>query len=118
MKRFWPDLLKKTPAYFILVLCEFIPRINGGLCVKDFYKAMENLIWVTQLGLSLLLPPVFFLGLAHWLVTRWGWPVWVWLPAILLGLATAAVTFRSFAARWLRDSRRDAEHRPSGFNRH
>ena len=86
--------------------------------LKDFYKAMEHLVWVTQLGFSLLFPLVCFLWLAHWLVSSHGWPAWIWLPAILLGLATGAATFRSFASSWLKQSKRDAQNRPTGFDKH
>lgn len=110
--------LKKHSRHVILIKdCEVLDRTEDA-ALKEFYKAMEHLVWVTQLGFSLLFPLVCFLWLARWLVGSHGWPAWIWLPAILLGLATGAATFQSFAARWLRQSRRDAAHRPSGFDKH
>ena len=86
--------------------------------MKEFPKGMDRVAFLLPLLCSLLFPLVCFLWLAHWLVGSHGWPAWIWLPAILLGLATGAATFKSFAARWLRQSRRDAAHRPSGFDKH
>ena len=55
--------------------------------MKGWYKALEDLVWLTQLGLNMLLPLVMCLGGAWWAVNSWSWPEWVFLPAILLGLA-------------------------------
>ena len=58
--------------------------------MKGWYKALEDLVWLTQLGLNMLLPLVMCLGGAWWAVNSWSWPEWVFLPAILLGLAAGA----------------------------
>lgn len=87
--------------------------------MKEIYAALENLVWVTQLGFSLLFPLVVFLWLAHWLTGSLGWPLWVYVPAILLGLATGAQTFRSFAQRMMKKAQKDLdEKKPMGFNKH
>ena len=65
--------------------------------MKGWYKALEDLVWLTQLGLNMLLPLVMCLGGAWWAVNNWSWPEWVFLPAILLGLAAGAQNFWSFA---------------------
>ena len=67
--------------------------------MKGWYKALEDLVWLTQLGLNMLLPLVMCLGGAWWAVNNWSWPEWVFLPAILLGLAAGAQNFWYFAAR-------------------
>ena len=53
--------------------------------MKGWYKALEDLVWLTQLGLNMLLPLVMCLGGAWWAVNNWSWPEWGFLPAILLG---------------------------------
>lgn len=65
--------------------------------MKGWYKALEDLVWLTQLGLNMLLPLVMCLGGAWWAVNNWSWPEWVFLPAILLGLAAGAQNFWYFA---------------------
>lgn len=60
---------------------------EGSRTVKGWYKALEDLVWLTQLGLNMLLPLVMCLGGCWWAVSHWGWPMWVYLPAVLLGLA-------------------------------
>ena len=61
--------------------------------MKGWYKALEDLVWLTQLGLNILLPLVMCLGGAWWAVNSWSWPEWVFLPAILRGLAAGAQHF-------------------------
>ena len=44
---------------------------EGGRTVKGWYKALEDLVWLTQLGLNMLLPLVMCLGGCWWAVSRW-----------------------------------------------
>ena len=72
---------------------------EGSRTVKGWYKALEDLVWLTQLGLNMLLPLVMCLGGCWWAVSHWGWPMWVYLPAVLLGLAAELLGLRQRAAR-------------------
>ena len=45
---------------------------EGGRTVKGWYKALEDLVWLTQLGLNMLLPLVMCLGGCWWAVSHWG----------------------------------------------
>lgn len=92
-------------------------RTQEGATLKKMYAALENLVWVTQLGLSLLLPLVCCMALAFWMTVHWGVGGWIFVPAVLLGLATGAATFRRFAQMWLRRIQKE-QRPPAGFNRH
>ena len=50
--------------------------------MNELYKALEQLVWVGQLGFSLLFPLVCALGGCWWL-TRQGVGGWVWVPGLL-----------------------------------
>lgn len=52
-------------------------------------KALRLLIWLTQLGLSVALPPAGFIWLAVWLRKTYALGVWVLIVGIVLGFATA-----------------------------
>ena len=80
---------------------------RGTDAVKGLYKTLEDLVWLTQLGLNLLLPLVLCLG-GCW---------WVYIPAILLGLAAGAQNFWVFAKEHLKRARKDKPRRV-GFNSH
>ena len=88
-----------------------------GTTLKGWYKALEDLVWLTQLGLNMLLPLVMCLGGCWWAVSHWGWPMWVYLPAVLLGLAAGAQNFWVFVKERLDRSKKDKPRR-TGFNSH
>ena len=85
--------------------------------MKGWYKALEDLVWLTQLGLNMLLPLVMCLGGAWWAVNSWSWPEWVFLPAILLGLASGAQNFWYFAKEHLDRAKKEKPKRV-GFKSH
>ena len=52
-------------------------------------KDLKLLIWVTQLGLSVAVPPAMFILLALWLRDSCGWGGWVLWVGIVLGAVSA-----------------------------
>ena len=58
-------------------------------------KNISMLVWLTQLGLSVVLPPVGFLWLASWLKNSRGWGNWVIWLAIVLGVSCAVEGLRT-----------------------
>ena len=56
-------------------------------------------------------------GGAWWAVNSWSWPEWVFLPAILLGLASGAQNFWYFAKEHLDRAKKEKPKRV-GFNSH
>ena len=49
-------------------------------------KQLQKLLWLTQLGVSLVTPPLLCLLLGHLAQSKWGWGTWVMVAAILSGL--------------------------------
>ena len=45
--------------------------LGGKTALKGWYKALEDLVWLTQLGLNMLLPLVLCLAGCWWAVERW-----------------------------------------------
>jgi len=52
-------------------------------------KDITLIFWLTQLGLSVALPPAGFILLAVWLRDRFSWGDWVVWAGILLGVICA-----------------------------
>ena len=81
-------------------------------------RNLQLLLWVTQLGLMLTLPPIVLTAGAVWLRERFALGGWVVLLGVLLGLGTAVSGARDF----FRFARRDEEEREGGdsvaFNAH
>lgn len=86
--------------------------------MKEIYQALEDLVWLVQLGLSMMMPLLLCLGGCWWAVSHWGWPGWLYLPAVLLGLASGAQTFAAFSRRMIRRARKKTPQSRVGFNDH
>ena len=62
--------------------------------MKDLYDAARHLVWLTQFGLSVVLPPVLFLLGAVWLRKQFGLGGWVILVGFALGMVAAIGSLR------------------------
>lgn len=58
-------------------------------------KNLSMLVWLTQLGLSVAVPPVGFIMLAVWLRDRFALGSWIIWTGIALGLICAAEGLRT-----------------------
>ena len=85
--------------------CGRHPQKGAAQNLKGWYKALEDLVWLTQLGLNMLLPLVLCLAGCWWAVEHWGWPEWLFLPAVGLGLAAGAQNFWVFCKERLERSK-------------
>ena len=85
--------------------------------MQSKFKFMQGLVWVTQVGLSILCPLLLFILGAVWLQRKFalgGWVIAVGIALGLLGAAGATVnTFRMLHR--LPDENKD---KPVGFNDH
>ena len=61
-----------------------IAVLGGGYAMKE----MNLLVWLTQLGLSLVIPLGSFIFLGFWLHHSIGWGRWVLILGIALGILT------------------------------
>lgn len=57
-------------------------------------KDLSLLAWLTQLGLSVAIPPAAFVFMGMWLHRSFGWGKWVIWVCIVLGFVCAIQSFR------------------------
>jgi len=82
-------------------------------------KNVNLLIWMTQLGLSVAIPPACFIFLAVWLRNSCGWGQWVIWAGIVLGLVSAVDGLRSSLKAMAKMSEtREEKDSPISFNNH
>ena len=82
-------------------------------------KNVSMLLWVTQLGLSVVVSPVALILLAVWLRDSQGWGSWVIWVAVAIGLYCAIVgLFSSLKQMQQQADREDREEKPVSFNEH
>lgn len=83
-------------------------------------KLLNLLMWVTQFGLSCLLPLCFFLWLAVWLQNKFGLGMWI---IVVMGILGGLITISTVKANWkaMRKAAEEAAQRkepPIAFNDH
>lgn len=81
-------------------------------------KNLNLLVWLTQLGLSVALPPIGFILLAVWLRDRFSLGVWVIWIGILLGIVCAVDGLRMSLKAMEKMSQDQKEKPPVSFNDH
>ena len=81
-------------------------------------KDLTLLTWLTQLGLSVVVPPTMFILLAVWLRDAFQWGNWVIWIGIALGLYCSIYGFIHSlkALKGLTDKKK--EQHPAAFNEH
>lgn len=82
-------------------------------------KNAALLIWLTQLGFSVVVPPVCFILLAVWLRNDCGWGAWVIWAGVFLAIFSAAEGLRaSLRAMAMLNKDKKEEEAPVSFNEH
>lgn len=83
-------------------------------------KKINLLIWLTQLGLSVVVPLGGFILLALWLRQSFGWGDWVIIVGVLLGVVCAVDGLRTSLKAMERMSKDKKEEQapPVSFNDH
>lgn len=80
-------------------------------------KDLNLLVWLSQLGLTVAVPPVLFTLLGVWLRTRFNLGIWVILVCVALGLYCAVTGLISSLKTLSRQSEKKTEDK-IGFNDH
>ena len=81
-------------------------------------KDLSLLVFLSQLGLSVVLPLAGFVLLGVWLRQALGWGVWVVILGTLLGLVVAAEGLRSTLRTMNRMAHKKKDKPPVSFNDH
>lgn len=82
-------------------------------------KDLKLLVWLTQLGMSVAVPPAMFILLALWLRDSCGWGGWVLWVGIGLGIVTAIDGLRTSLKAMSRLSKnKKQDDPPVSFNEH
>lgn len=82
-------------------------------------KNLSLIVWLTQLGLSVAIPPAALIWLAVWLRGRFDLGVWVIIVGAVLGIAFAINGLRNSLKTMDRMAKEEkAEKPPLSFNDH
>ncbi len=82
-------------------------------------KGLNLLVWLTQLGISVAVPPVVFILLGVWLRDRFALGNWVVIVAVIVGIICAADGLRNSLKAMERMTKdKKQEQPPVSFNNH
>ena len=83
-------------------------------------KFLSLLLWVSQFGLSIIFPTLFFLFLAFWLQSKFGLGMWILIVLGIIGVLTSIQTTRSclHSLRKAAEEASGSKEPPVSFNEH
>ncbi len=84
--------------------------------MSELTRIFRNLSLIGQLGLSLVTPLIMCLLGAYWLNTRAGVPLWIYVPALVLGLGSSFMT--AWKVYLVAVCKNKKEEQRTAFNRH
>ncbi len=84
---------------------------------KQMRDALRQLTYLSQLGLSLVMPLLMCVLLCYWLTTRFGFGGWIYIPGFILGLGSSCMTAWKFYTSVNNKNKKDKKQPPS-FNQH
>lgn len=84
--------------------------------MKQGARLFKELTWLTQLGISLITPPLVLTWLCYWLNSRFAVGTWLIVVGLIVGLLVSVSTALSFYRRATRKPK--DEQKPTGFNSH
>lgn len=87
--------------------------------MKDLYDITRHLVWLTQFGLSICIPLVFFVVGAVWIQKAFALGGWTVVVGVILGILGAVGGLR-YSLKAIEQQARDSrkEPPPVSFNRH
>lgn len=84
--------------------------------MKQSKNIVKNLMWLSQLGLTILAPPLLCIWGCSWLQSRFGIGPWLMVVAIVLGLGASVSSAMRFYAMVKRQN--ETKKPPQAFNEH
>lgn len=85
---------------------------------KYWSNVLKQISWLSQLGLSIIMPMLICVLICVWLTNRFDIGGWVFIPGFILGLGASFTTGYNFYLSESHKSKKDSNDRKRGFNRH
>lgn len=85
---------------------------------KYWTDVFKQLSWLSQLGLSIIMPMLICVLLCAFLTIRFDIGGWIFIPGFILGLGASFTTGYNFYISESHKSEKDKSERRRGFNRH
>ena len=88
--------------------------------MKNLYDVARHLVWLTQFGLSVVIPPTLCIAGAVWLRRQLSWGGWVIIAGVAVGVLATVSCLRSSLQALDRQGKspKKKEPPPVSFNQH
>ena len=86
--------------------------------MQPWHRALRTHPWRTQLGFSLVAPPILCVGGCWWVQQRFSMGGWIVVVGLILGLGGSVSTAMGFYRHACRQSQKNQKQRPDAFNTH
>lgn len=88
--------------------------------MKRFKEVYQNILMLSQLGLSFIMPLLLCLALCWFLTAKAGVGVWVYIPGFFFGLGGSFMTAYKFYLMTIRqeEKKEDTKKKKVSFNKH
>lgn len=88
--------------------------------MKDLYDIARHLVWLTQFGLSICVPPVLFVAVSVWMQKALSLDGWIVAVGVILGILGAVCSMRYSLKAIERQGREPKKKSPPpvSFNHH
>lgn len=105
----------------VLVYTIAIERLlHAGGSMKDLYDVARHLVWLTQFGLSVCVPPILFVPISVWLRKALSLGSWIVAVGVILGILGAVSSLR-YSLKAIERQGREPKKKsspPVSFNHH
>lgn len=85
---------------------------------KFWANIFKQLSWLTQLGLSIIMPTLICVLICAYLCTHFDIGGWIFIPGFILGLGASFTTGYNFYISESKKSDKESKDRKRGFNSH
>lgn len=86
--------------------------------MKQWRDMYQNILMLTQLGLSFATPILLCLALCWWLTTRLGLGGWVYIPGFFLGLGSSGMVAYKLYLSVMNREKKESGKKKVYYNRH
>lgn len=76
---------------------------------RSFFRALKGFSWLTQLGASLVCPPLLCVFVAVKLQERFGMGEWIVIVAVVVGVLSSVCSFITFAKQMIAQAKAESQ---------
>ena len=86
--------------------------------MKQWRTMYQNVLMLTQLGLSFITPILICLAVCWWLTSRLGFGGWIYIPGLFFGLGSSGMVAYKFYLTIMNREQKEEKKKTVSYNKH